>query len=572
MTTQVTSNNITNNSITASSLASGLVSPKITSVAITDSSYNVLDDTAANTTGGYIQISGSNFTSTSQVVIGTNNATSVTYVNSAIIRAQVPAAAATSYPVYVIDTTTGATAIKINGLTQSSFPAWGTAATLANTAANTVFSVSLSANSDSNITYSNTSALPAGTSLLSNGYFYGTVTIGQQTTYSFDVKATDAELQDATRTFSMTVTVTPAIRLYAWGGGGIGQLAQNDTVYRSSPVQVGTETTWSSQFACGWGGAAIKNDGTLWTWGQNNFGQLGKNDTVYRSSPVQVGSGTTWSKISIGMSNRMVAIKTDGTMWTWGRDYNGSTGLNTPNIHRSSPTQIGADTNWSSVNAGFDITFAVRTDGTLWVWGYANQYGEFGTNNISSTGRSSPTQVGASTNWAEAISAETWSIGRRTDGTLWSWGHGSSVNGALGLNETVDRSSPTQIGTGTTWSSFTYGDNGGTSVLAVKTDGTLWAWGSDGSGQAGKNSTGTNRSSPTQVGFDTNWLKADLIYKDAVIAIKTNGTLWSWGNNNHGRLGLNDKVFRSSPTQVGAGTSWTYISGGDRTGFAATSN
>ena len=197
----------------ANTIATSLttLTPSINVVTITNSSWNALDDTAANTGGGYCVITGSNFNSNTSVVFGTTSATAVTYVNSTTLRVQIPALAATSYPVYVINNSNGATAIKPNAITVSSSPVWGTAATLANVTSNVVFSTSLSANSDSSVTYSNTTILPTGTTLLSNGYYYGNVSVGIDTTYSFDVKATDTELQDQTRTFSLTVTVTPPV-------------------------------------------------------------------------------------------------------------------------------------------------------------------------------------------------------------------------------------------------------------------------------------------------------------------------------------------------------------------------
>jgi len=181
--------------------------PTINTVSITDSSYNVLDDTAANTGGAYLRVTGSGFQSGAIVMVGTSNtALSTTFVDSNTLRAQIGAIASGTYPVYVVNTN-GGTAIRVNALTVSSFPVWGTGSTLANVTSNTVFSTSLSANSDSSITYSNTTILPTGTTLLSNGYFYGNVSVGIDTTYSFDVKATDTELQDQTRTFSLTSVV-----------------------------------------------------------------------------------------------------------------------------------------------------------------------------------------------------------------------------------------------------------------------------------------------------------------------------------------------------------------------------
>jgi mucin-19 len=222
-------NNTLNSRITAGETAlaavANVVSLAITSVQIANSSYAVLDDTAANTSGTtYLVVNGSGFTSDCIVIVGNTNASSTTFANSKQLRAAVAAQNAASYPVYVTDIATGATATKINGLTFSSFPVWGTATALANVLSNTVFSTLLSANSDSSVTYSNTTILPTGTALLSNGYFYGNISIGESSaTYSFDVKATDAELQDQTRTFSLTTVGLPptyGVDILVLGGGG----------------------------------------------------------------------------------------------------------------------------------------------------------------------------------------------------------------------------------------------------------------------------------------------------------------------------------------------------------------
>ena len=223
-------NNTLNSRITAGETAlatvANVVSLAITSVQIANSSYAVLDDTAANTSGTtYLVVNGSGFTSDCIVIVGNTNASSTTFANSKQLRAAVAAQNAASYPVYVTDIATGATATKINGLTFSSFPVWGTATALANVLSNTVFSTLLSANSDSSIIYSNTTILPTGTALLSNGYFYGNISIGAATTYSFDVKATDAELQDQTRTFSLSALNVPptyTVEYLVVAGGGCG--------------------------------------------------------------------------------------------------------------------------------------------------------------------------------------------------------------------------------------------------------------------------------------------------------------------------------------------------------------
>ncbi len=579
MTTKILGSQITPFTIETTQLSNTAVAafavslaPKVLYANVANSAFTVLDDTAVNVGGGYIVVTGSEFQSGATVLIDTTPASAVTFVNSTTLRVQVPTKAAASYNLYVVNPD-GGVGVKVSGLTYSTDPTWVTSSPLDNQAANTSFNVTLSATGATSYSVAAGSTLPAGTSLAANGYFYGTVSIGAQTTYTFSVVATDAELQDSSKTFQVTVTVIPQIRLYSWGRDSSGSLGLNTVDNtRSSPTQIGTGTNWSSTGSgCGESKTVIKNDGTLWVWGGNNFGQLGQNDIANRSSPVQVGSGTNWSKVSNGTGFIFMAVKTDGTLWCWGRDFRGSLGLtNSVNISKSSPVQIGSGTTWSNVFLGFNRTFAIKTDGTLWTWGYANQHGEAGLNNILSYGQgiSSPTQVGSSTTWAAATAGEECSYGIKTDGTLWAWGRNN--NGESGLNESIMRSSPVQVGSGTNWSSILELQDGGRLSGAIKTDGTLWTWGANDNGQLGHNDRVT-KSSPTQVAGAT-WLKVAISYKNSLFGIKTNGTLWSWGQNQHGQLGQNDAVLRSSPVQIGSGTTWTNVFGGNSTVLAQTSN
>jgi hypothetical protein len=190
-----------------------LVGPTIGNVAVTDSNYNTLNDTPfISSTGGYIKITGTGFASGAVVYVGGSAAVTTSFINSTEVRAQVAAGTTSNaFPVYVVNTDSSV-AIKLAAVTYSGLPSWSTSSTLAAQATDTSFSIALSATSDSSITYSLAagSSLPPGTALSSGGVFSGTVTsasITVDTTYSFDVVANDAENQDASRTFTVTVTV-----------------------------------------------------------------------------------------------------------------------------------------------------------------------------------------------------------------------------------------------------------------------------------------------------------------------------------------------------------------------------
>jgi alpha-tubulin suppressor-like RCC1 family protein len=307
------------------------------------------------------------------------------------------------------------------------------------------------------------------------------------------------------------------------------------------------------KLAMGAGGAGGP-DYKLYTWGQNNFGQLGLGNTTDRSSPVQVGALTTWDVVSGGVLFTL-AIKNDGTLWAWGRNGNYQLGLGNDTTNRSSPTQIGSLTTWSKVSGGAFHAAAIKTDGTLWAWGN-NSSGQLGDGTV--TTRSSPVQIGSLTTWSSVSCGPYFTLATRTNGTLWAWGE--NLDGQLGLGNTTYYSSPVQVGSLTTWSNIANSIRG-YHVLATRTDGTLWAWGRNNFGQLGLGNT-TYYSSPVQVGGLTTWLNVSCGY-NFTLANATGKSLWAWGKNNFGQLGLGDVTYYSSPVQVGSLTTWNTISCGN---------
>ena len=237
---------------------------------------------------------------------------------------------------------------------------------------------------------------------------------------------------------------------------------------------MGTDTSWSNNTRHIGGGdgnmwGAIKQDGSLWTWGFNEYGNLGLNQAgsnpsgAWRSSPTQLGTESTWSQVAQGLQLMAAATKTDGTLWTWGRNYNGNLGQGN-NTQYSSPRQVGTDTTWATVQAAHapGMCIATKTDGTLWTWGH-NSTGKLGHNN--NTHYSSPKQVGTQTNWAKTANFQMdmgayHTAAINTSGSLFLWG--SNNNGRLGINQPGPsaRSSPTQI-PGTWANVHTTGDAAG---------------------------------------------------------------------------------------------------------------
>jgi len=369
--------------------------------------------------------------------------------------------------------------------------------------------------------------------------------------------------------------------LYTWGTNTMGQLAHNNTTNYSSPVQVpgtrwGTTTTQQGvQFHTHDAGESFATyvdlDGKLFAtgrgWGYGRFApgySPAPNSTTYYSSPLQIGSATTW-KYAVPATKNVFASKTDGTLWSWGYNEYGNLGQGSATGHGriSSPVQV-PGTNWSGTydtlwTSHYDVVWAIKTDGTLWTWGSGNA-GQLGTN-TTVDGYSSPMQIGSETTWSKVTEL----AAIKTDGTLWAWGSGFS--GQLANNRSGPSAAPTGSGywisspiqiPGTTWRTVSARN---ACLLATKTDGTLWAWGQNTKGQLGLNSGTVRKSSPTQVGSDTTWDDVKLGYTSGY-GIKTDGTLWAWGDNSVGELGQNSQVHYSSPVQVGSLTGWLSITGG----------
>ncbi|GAB1447231.1 hypothetical protein MASR2M44_02230 [Bacteroidota bacterium] len=483
--------------------------------------------------------------------------------------------------------------------------------------------------------YNHTLAIKSDGTLWSWGdNFYSQLGDGTNTSKNTPVQiGTSTDWISISAGFIHSVGIKSDGTLWAWGTSTSGQLGDGTLNTSNTPIQIGSSTNWIAVSAGFYHSVGIKSDGTLWAWGNNQFGQLGDGTFSNQNSPVQIGNATNWESISSGYYFT-VGKKSDGTIWAWGNNLYGQLGDGTF-TYKNIPTQVGTSSDWALFAAGGAHVMAIKTNGTLWTWGF-NTYGQLGDG--TSTSKNSPIQIGSSTNWNTISCGDVHTVASKLDGTLWAWG--ANWMGQLGDGTFTIRNTPTQICstsfpaptlstftpssgsagtqvtlTGTNLSNVTSLSIGGVAAtlisktatqivatvgqgattgavsvtspvgnatavgnftvalpscgpfvkvstganhtVAIKSDGTLWAWGDNQYGQLG-DGTNTNRNVITPIGNSSNWSQIIASYSHN-FGIKSDGTLWAWGNNLYGQLGDGTTTSINSPVQIGIAGSWVSI-------------
>jgi hypothetical protein len=348
-------------------------------------------------------------------------------------------------------------------------------------------------------------------------------------------------------------------QLFTWGNNGSGQLGDNTGTTRGIPVTTfAGGTTWKQVASGGYHTAAIKTDGSLWVWGRNTSGQLGDFSNTNRSTPVTTfAGGTNWKQVTCG-GLHTAAIKTDGSLWMWGSDDSGRLGINAAGSKSTPVTTFAGGNNWKSVSMSNRCrhSAAIKTDGTLWIWGNVDG-GKLGIN-VTIFDRNTPvTTFAGGNNWKSVSVGYEFTAAIKTDGSLWTWGANGS--GQLGINNTATRSIPvTTFAGGNNWKSVSAGGH----TAAVKTDGSLWTWGLNGGGQLGINNTETRSTPVTTFTGGNNWKQATCGNRHTG-AIKTDGTLWVWGSDDFNALGTNGAGANTPVTTFAGGNNWKQVSFGE---------
>lgn len=300
---------------------------------------------------------------------------------------------------------------------------------------------------------------------------------------------------------------------------------------------------------------ALKSDGSVWAWGDNTYGEFGNGTTTSSSTLVQV--SLTGATAIAGGYIHSLAIKGDGTVWAWGDNVVGQLGDGT-RTNKYSPVQVSGLTGVIAITAGYEHTLALKGDGTVWAWGF-NGNGQLGYGQISSNNYSTiPIQVVGLTGVTRVAAGEMISLALKSDGTVWAWGHSPLGDGG------ASSSTPVQVSglTGITAIAAAGGPpNSVKHSLALKGDGTVWAWGGNSFGQLG-DGTQTDRSIPIQVS-GLSGVTAIAAGDRHSLAIKGDGTVWAWGSNSSGRLGNGTTTNSYIPVQVSGLTGATAIEGGE---------
>ena len=359
------------------------------------------------------------------------------------------------------------------------------------------------------------------------------------------------------RLFPLFQGEKPVVNAYAWGSGDNGRLGDNTTTSSSSPVSVvGGFTDWTQLDAGAAHSVGVRANGSAWAWGYNSQGQLGDNNTTSRSSPVSVVGGfTDWTQLSAG-GGHSLGLRANGSAWAWGVNLNGRLGDNTTTSSSSPVSVVGGFTDWTQLSAGGGHSLGLHADGGAWAWG-SNYIGQLGDG--TSTDRSSPVSVvGGFTDWTQLSAGGGHSLGLRANGSAWAWG--SNFFGELGDNSITARSSPVSVVGGfTDWAQLSAG---GYFSLGLRANGSAWAWGFNFVGQLGDGTSTTRRSPVSVVGGFTDWVELSA-GGDHSVGLRANGTAWAWGTNTSGQLGDGTDTAKSSPVSViGGFTDWLQISAG----------
>jgi len=328
----------------------------------------------------------------------------------------------------------------------------------------------------------------------------------------------------AGRGFSVALTASGTV----WTWGAAGNLGNGTTAESPGPVQASLLSGVVAISACNDHSLALRTDGTVWSWGWNGYGQLGDGVSgVNRTVPIQVVGLSNATAIAAG-GDFSLALKGDGSVWAWGANWHGQLGDGTTTQHNL-PAQVAGLSGVTGIGAGYSHALAVRSDGGARAWG-ANSEGQLGDGITERQSQPTPVSVQL-TEVARVAGGAFFSVALRHDGSVWACG--SNASGQLGSG--TARWSPVPV-TIKGLSHTAAVSTGGAHSLALQSDGSVYAWGANDTGQLG-DGTVTNRPTPVRVAGLSNvvGIAAGRYHS---LAVRSDGSVWAWGNNGNGQLAV----------------------------------
>jgi alpha-tubulin suppressor-like RCC1 family protein len=337
-------------------------------------------------------------------------------------------------------------------------------------------------------------------------------------------------------------------KIRAWGSNASGQLGiDSSEELFNTPQTVRVESAdWAAVSAGKEHSLALNKNGSLWAWGDNSLGQLGDETYVGKNLPVNIKPDWKWTMVSAGWYHTL-AIRDDGSLWAWGLNETGQLGIGKGISSSSVPVRIDGANDWVFVAAGLGHNLAIKKDGSLWSWG-ANSAGQLGNNDPSKAIQYTPVLIDSG-KWLTAAAGcvvedtRSHSLAVKADGSLWSWGW--NQYGQLGDRSYANKDIPGQVGDEYDWTAVSAG---GRHSLALRKDGSLWAFGYNEYGQLGDESY-TTRNEPVLVAAEWEWAGM-AAGSDHSVGLGSDGAIFAWGRNDSGQLGNGSYGTLNRPSQI----------------------
>ncbi len=334
--------------------------------------------------------------------------------------------------------------------------------------------------------------------------------------------------------------------VWAWGDNYYGKLGIGSVEDSCMPVKVPTLSDIVSVSAGGHHSLALKSDGSVWAWGENFRGQLGIGSAEDSYIPVQVSTLSDIVSVSAG-NNYSLALKSDGSVWAWGDNSRDQLGIGSNDKYINVPVQVYTLSDIVSVSAGNGHSLALKSNGSIWAWG-ENYNGELGINSDDNY-INVPVQVYTLSDIVSVSAGSDYSLILKSDGSVWAWG--LNYHGQLGIGSNNNSNVPVQV---SALSDIVSVSTETHHSLALKSDGSVWAWGDNYNGELSASSDDNYINVPVQASA-----LSDVIYVDDgwlhSLALKSDGSVWAWGDNYNGKLGISsdynsDNNYVNVPVQI----------------------